>query len=75
MSLYDYKVSQIISADTPPFYALIMAAMRGADTMNQRLLRGAFPEVWDEFKARYNAPGGKLDGELEQPRETVSCDD
>jgi hypothetical protein len=42
----------------PPFYALIMAAMRKADTTNSDLLKRAFPEVWDELEERYWTPGG-----------------
>lgn len=54
-----YEVSRELSSDVP-FYALIMAAMRRADSMNAIALRAAFPEVWDELQARYNAPGGIL---------------
>lgn len=64
MSLYEYKVSQEISAEDPPFYALIMACFRKADTYNQGLLRIAFPQKWNEFIGRYNAPGGRLNEEL-----------
>lgn len=60
MSLHDYRMSRQISATDPPFYALIMAAMRKADTQNTARLRSAFPEVYDEFAARYDAPGGVL---------------
>mgnify|MGYP001592579225 CR=1 FL=1 len=63
MSYYDYITSLEIGASDPPFYALIMAAMRKADTSNTELLREAWPEVWDELYARYHAPGGALDGE------------
>ena len=45
------------------FYTLIMAAMREADTDNLEKLRQAFPDVHAELVARYNAPGGKLEGE------------
>jgi hypothetical protein len=48
---------------TSPFYALVMAAMRNADTANSAKLRRAFPEVYDELLARYDAPGGYLDGD------------
>lgn len=54
-----YEVSRGLSSDVP-FYSLIMAAMRRADSMNAIALRTAFPEVWDELQARYNAPGGIL---------------
>lgn len=60
MSLFDYRASQQISATDPPFYALIMAAIRKADSQNAARLRMAFPEVYAEFEARYNAPGGML---------------
>jgi hypothetical protein len=63
MSYHEYRASQVLSQQDPPFYALIMAAMRQADTMNVAYLRSAWPEVWEELQARYNAPGGILDGE------------
>jgi hypothetical protein len=63
MSRYDYKASQKIAAEDHPFYALIMAAMRQADTDNLAKLVAAFPGVADELQTRYNAPGGYLPGE------------
>jgi len=63
MSLYDYRASCEISATDPPFYALIMAAMRKADSVNAFKLLAAFPETYAEFEARYNAPGGLLEGD------------
>lgn len=66
MSLYDYRYSRQIAADDPPFYALIMAALRGADSENQRKLEAAWPETCAELRARYNAPGGLLPGEIER---------
>ena len=64
MSLHEYKVSQEISAKDPPFYALIMACFREADTHDLEKLQRAFPGKWREFQGRYNAPGGLLEGEL-----------
>ena len=61
MSLYDYLKSQKI--EDYPFYSLIMAAMRKADDRNIRLLREAWPDIWNEFLARYHAPGGILPNE------------
>jgi len=61
MSRYDYERSRELSAE--PFYALIMAAMRTADSSNYELLREAFPDTLDELQERYNAPGGVLPGE------------
>lgn len=60
MSLYDYKMSQQISARDYPFYSLIMAAMRQADTPNIAKLRVMFPEIWSELDRRYHARGGVL---------------
>jgi hypothetical protein len=61
MSLHEYQASKVISAADPPFYALIMAAMRQADTFNVERLRRAFPDTWAELKARYHAPSGRLE--------------
>lgn len=44
MSLYDYRASLAVTMTDPPFYALVMAAMRGADTTNAARLRMAFPD-------------------------------
>jgi len=60
MSLREYQESREISKSDPQFCALIMAAMRKADDKNLAKLRAAWPEVWDELSARYNAPGGFL---------------
>ena len=63
MSLYDYEVSRVIDGQDLPFYALIMAAMRKADTRNLAALKVVFPETAAELFARYNAPGGRLAGD------------
>lgn len=63
MSYHEYLMSRAISAQDPPFYALVMAAMRQADTTNTTKLRQLFPDVWEEFQARYHAPGGLIDGD------------
>lgn len=60
MSLYDYRESQIIYATDVPFYSLIMAAMRQADSINLSKLKQAFPDVYEELKERYNAPAGVI---------------
>ena len=66
MSLYDYQLSKVLSAEDPPFAALIMAAIRKADTANVEKLRIAFPEIHDELRARYDAPGGVLAAERDE---------
>jgi hypothetical protein len=63
MSHFDYECSKQIIYSDPPFYALIMAAMRRADTANSALLQLVFPGVWDELQQRYHAPGGLLPAE------------
>lgn len=60
---YEYQASRRIYDTQLPFYALIMAAMRGADEENLRRLKLGFPDVWAELDARYHAPGGLLPGE------------
>lgn len=60
LSLYDYRAGLEIAALDPPFYALIMAAYRRADTANAAKLRAAWPDVVSELEARYHAPGGLL---------------
>ena len=66
MSLYDYKRSAYITAQNEPFYALLMACMRQADTDNTDKLRAAWPHIFAELEQRYNAPGGFLEGELKE---------
>jgi hypothetical protein len=56
MSEYDYLCSRAIAARDEPFYALIMAAMRKADTDNLEKLKAAWPETWDELRVFYNTP-------------------
>jgi len=62
MSRQDYERSRAL-ANTESFYALLMAAMRNADSDNERALRTMWPETWNELQARYSAPGGLLPGE------------
>ena len=60
MSHYDYEESKVISGQGYSFYALIMAAMRQADTDNLSYLKHGWYGVWQELQTRYNAPGGYL---------------
>lgn len=68
MSLYDYKEGKKISALDPPFYAIIMAAMRQADSNNLALLTDCWPSVYVELRRRYDAPGGIIEGDREYVR-------
>ena len=63
MSLHSYEESLEISKGDPPFSALIMAAMRKADTSNTTKLQLAFPEIWEELMERYWTPGGLVASE------------
>jgi hypothetical protein len=63
MSYADYEISRDLVTRYVPFYALIMTAMRQADTGNMAKLRLAWPDVADELEARYHAPGGLLGAE------------
>lgn len=63
MSLYDYQCSLTLSKEDPPFSALIMSAIRKADSENADKLEAAWPEVWREFAERYNTPGGVIEVE------------
>lgn len=68
MSYGHYRESIAIirrSGGDPAFYALVLAAARRADTMNLERLRVAFPKIIAELEARYNAPGGRLEGDSE----------
>lgn len=66
MSRYDYEASRQLAVNNVPFYALIMAAMRKADTYNLAALQRAFPATYAELKARFNAPGGILPTDPEE---------
>lgn len=66
MSHHDYLMSRAIEGQDYPFYAIIMAAYRKADSDNQRKLFRAFPNTVEELTARYNAPGGVLESDVPQ---------
>lgn len=59
----DYRESVTIERQGFAFFALIAAAMRQADTDNMARLTAAFPEIAEDLKRRYNAPGGELPGD------------
>ncbi len=69
LSKYDYLVTREITLQDYPFYSLIAAAIRQADTDNLELLTVAFPGVVDSFKVWYNTP---MDwNNLRHPEETT----
>lgn len=72
LNLIDYEISKRISALDLPFAALIAAALRKADSDNFARLKQAFPELTNDFKSRYNAPGGiLLKDNIDDPNETI----
>ena len=60
MSLHDYPRSLALNSLDEPFYSLIMAAMRQADTDNLALLKVAWPSVHHELMLRREVPLGVL---------------
>lgn len=71
MSKRDYEISRDLAAMDPPFYAIVMAAMRKADDTNMRKLAREWPGVYTELQQRYDAPGGYLPGETRPEQENV----
>jgi hypothetical protein len=71
MSLHSYQVSRELAIQDYPFSSLIMAAMRKADNRNLSILEQAFPAIWIELQARYDAPGGYLEGEFQDDGSNV----
>ncbi len=65
--MHEYRMSLELTKGDPSFYALIMAAMRQADSDNIEKLKAAFPDTHEELKVRYNARGGYL------PKEIFTC--
>lgn len=66
MSRHEYLAGQNLESMDMPFYALIQAAMRKADSTNIWRLRRCWPEVYNELEERYNTPGGYLENELQE---------
>lgn len=72
MSHFDFIRSNELERRDEPFFGLVMAAMRRADSDNADLLRLAFPDTWAELAARYHAPAGHVDGD-HNPDVCVIC--
>lgn len=64
MSYHEYIWGREISTKDYPFYALIQAAMRQADTNNLEKLKSLFPGTFKELQIRYNSPKGLLPDEI-----------
>lgn len=63
VGLHAYRCANEDIPSDVPFYSLIAAAVKRADTPNLDALDRAFPGVVEEVRARYNAPGGVLEGD------------
>lgn len=61
--LLEFYIAKVLHQKDIPFYALIMAAMYKADSVNEARLTCAFPEIRKEFEERSNVPGGFLDSD------------
>jgi len=61
--LLEYRISAKLAAEDVPFYALIMAAMRRADSINLKKLQAAWPGIWEELQRLYQIPGALDEGE------------
>lgn len=70
MTWYDYKTSYEIQMQQYPFRALIMAAMRQADSDNLAKLQEAWPLVWQELRRWCSTPGA-LQAPLPEPDPTA----
>jgi hypothetical protein len=60
VNLYDFEASLHIAARPEPFYALLGALIRKADTSNRAKIKAMWPEEYETFWRRYNAPAGVL---------------
>jgi hypothetical protein len=73
LGLHAYHCSKRIGLSAnEPFYAIIAAAMRLADTDNLEKLKRAFPETWRELQARYHAPLGVIPEDGDVNMETLA---
>jgi hypothetical protein len=61
LNQYEYRKSLEISAYGYPFYALLAALMRDADTDNLEKLRSAFPGIYESLVRWTKTPGAYLD--------------
>ena len=52
MSLHEYQIGRQLEGQDVPFYGLIQAAMRRADSENKQRLQAAFPDIWAELDLR-----------------------
>ena len=71
---YAYHASLDIYRARHPFYAIIMAAMRDADTLNLASLKRCWPDVWEALQELYNTPMGEIPGGEVEPTEPPTID-
>jgi hypothetical protein len=63
LGLHSYHYSLRLSRYDLTFESLIFAAISKSDWYNGERLRLAFPELFAEMRARYEAPGGVISGD------------
>jgi len=47
-----------------PYGSFLMAAMLHADSKNTKILKAAYPDLYQETAERYRNPGGLTDAEM-----------
>lgn len=57
LSVFDYQESLRIEIRGAPFYAVLAAAMRRADSENLERLRFMFPIIYTDLERWRNTPG------------------
>ena len=65
MTMHHYvtgkRVELLKHKENLPFYGIVQGLMRLADLDNLELLKGCWPDVYEDMMARYWAPNGVLD--------------
>jgi hypothetical protein len=70
MNQYDFRDGILLSKQDNSFHTLLVAAFRKADDKNLRRLKTAFPEEFENYQLRYNAPNSGLLAGEKWPSET-----
>ena len=60
---WDFEDARQIVIRGHSFYGVLGALVRKADTANLHHIQNGWPTFCDQFVQRYNAPGGRLEGD------------
>ena len=63
ISYHDWQIAKRLHEEDVPFYALLAALMRKADSDNTKQLALAYPDDFVEAHLRYHLPGGCVSAE------------